>query len=179
MDVEDDDDDENDSGFLHDNDDVRPAVIKKAWDQVYRSESNDHLLFGSPKTDVDLSALQPEPGPNLQALADLPGQRQPAAQSHPHPHPAGTHHRRRRRYGNHQSHIGSADVQYLLRLRSKSHQRRMPYRVGVAKRRSSEKLSVRMSASATKLWGSTVRGPRLLDSIVSLPGEPVRLPSGI
>ncbi|KAK9319080.1 C6 zinc finger domain protein [Lipomyces orientalis] len=52
------DDDDNDSGFLHDNDDVREDVIKKAWDQVYESES--HLLFGSPKTNVDLSTLHPE-----------------------------------------------------------------------------------------------------------------------
>jgi hypothetical protein len=54
------DDDDNDSGFLHDNDDVREAVIKKAWDQVYESESNDHLLFCSPKVNVDLSTLHPE-----------------------------------------------------------------------------------------------------------------------
>ncbi|KAL9041218.1 MAG: hypothetical protein Q9214_004182 [Letrouitia sp. 1 TL-2023] len=60
---EDDDDNgecDHDSGFLHDNDDIRQAVIKKAWDQVYESEKNDHLLFGSLKTHVDLSTLHPE-----------------------------------------------------------------------------------------------------------------------
>jgi hypothetical protein len=37
---------------------VREAVFKKAWEQLY--ESNDHLLFGSRNTNVNLSALHPE-----------------------------------------------------------------------------------------------------------------------
>ncbi|KAI9931205.1 hypothetical protein MW887_010866 [Aspergillus wentii] len=53
------DDEDNDSGFLHDNEDVRESVIKKAWDNKYEAESNDHLLFGSPKTNVDLSTMHP------------------------------------------------------------------------------------------------------------------------
>ncbi|CAG8893344.1 unnamed protein product [Penicillium egyptiacum] len=53
-------DDENDTGFLHDNDDMRHAVIKKAWNHRFQGKSNDHLLFGSPVWDVDgLSALHP------------------------------------------------------------------------------------------------------------------------
>ncbi|RYP66788.1 hypothetical protein DL770_008739 [Monosporascus sp. CRB-9-2] len=56
----DDEDDENDSGFLHDNDDMRQAVVKKAWDHTYESETTDHLLFGSPKANVDIATLHPE-----------------------------------------------------------------------------------------------------------------------
>jgi hypothetical protein len=37
---------------------VSEAVVKKAWDQLY--ERNDHLLFGSRKTNVDLSTLHPK-----------------------------------------------------------------------------------------------------------------------
>ena len=33
--------------------------MKKAWDQLY--ENDDHLLFGSRKTAVDISSLHPEP----------------------------------------------------------------------------------------------------------------------
>ncbi|KAK9337314.1 hypothetical protein LIPSTDRAFT_57140 [Lipomyces starkeyi NRRL Y-11557] len=40
-------------------DDVREVVFKKAWDQLF--ENNDHLLFGSRKTAVDISTLHPEP----------------------------------------------------------------------------------------------------------------------
>lgn len=50
----------NDTGFLHDNDDVRHAVIKKAWNHMFQGKSNDHLLFGSLAGNVDdLSALHP------------------------------------------------------------------------------------------------------------------------
>ncbi|CAI7623232.1 unnamed protein product [Penicillium glandicola] len=52
-------DDETDSGFLHDNDDMRHAVIKKAWDHTFQSQSNDQLLFGSPVGNVDLSGSHP------------------------------------------------------------------------------------------------------------------------
>lgn len=34
-------------------------VVFKAWDQLF--EHNDHLLFGSRKTAVDISTLHPEP----------------------------------------------------------------------------------------------------------------------
>ncbi|KXG53457.1 Transcription factor [Penicillium griseofulvum] len=51
--------DENDSGFLHDNDDVRQAVIKKAWNNMFQGQSNDQLLFGSSVGKVNLSALHP------------------------------------------------------------------------------------------------------------------------
>ena len=37
--------------------DLRDAVVKKAWDQAY--ENDDHLLFASRKTNVDLSTLHP------------------------------------------------------------------------------------------------------------------------
>ena len=37
---------------------MREAVLTKAWEQLYGS--NDHLLFGSRKTNVDLSTLHPE-----------------------------------------------------------------------------------------------------------------------
>ncbi len=46
--------------FQYDNDGMRDAVIKHAWDITYQSESNDHLLFGSPKQDVHLATLHPE-----------------------------------------------------------------------------------------------------------------------
>ncbi|KAJ9484144.1 hypothetical protein VN97_g9235 [Penicillium thymicola] len=55
-------DDENDNGFLGDNDDLRHAVIKKAWNHTFQGKSNDHhhLLFGSPAANVDnLSASHP------------------------------------------------------------------------------------------------------------------------
>ncbi|AEO69707.1 uncharacterized protein THITE_2053454 [Thermothielavioides terrestris NRRL 8126] len=63
-DGDDDDDDEAvDAGYLHDGDDLRAAVIKKAWDYTYRSatESNQQLLFGSPASasDVELTAAHP------------------------------------------------------------------------------------------------------------------------
>jgi hypothetical protein len=38
-------------------DGAREVEFKKAWDQY---ESNDYLLFGSPKTNVDISSLHPE-----------------------------------------------------------------------------------------------------------------------
>lgn len=40
-------------------DDVRVAAVKKMWDQSVRSD--DHLLFGSRRTTVDLSTLHPDP----------------------------------------------------------------------------------------------------------------------
>jgi hypothetical protein len=49
------DESESDSAFLHDN--VRENIVKKAWDQTY--ESNDHLMFGSRMTNIDLSTLHP------------------------------------------------------------------------------------------------------------------------
>lgn len=42
------------------NEDVRDAVIKHAWDVMFQSESNDHLLFGSAKANVHLAALHPD-----------------------------------------------------------------------------------------------------------------------
>ncbi|KAI5461256.1 hypothetical protein BGZ63DRAFT_355926 [Mariannaea sp. PMI_226] len=42
-----------------DNDSVRNAIAKHVWDIMYQPESNDHLLFGSPKN-VQLIALHPE-----------------------------------------------------------------------------------------------------------------------
>ncbi|RYP24670.1 hypothetical protein DL765_000397 [Monosporascus sp. GIB2] len=54
------DDDDDDSGFLRNDDGVRKAVVRKAWDHTYENENNDDLLFGSPKTNVDLSTLHPE-----------------------------------------------------------------------------------------------------------------------
>ena len=38
---------------------MREVVIKKGWVQLFGD--NDHLLFGSPNTNVDLSTLHPEP----------------------------------------------------------------------------------------------------------------------
>jgi hypothetical protein len=38
---------------------VREVVVKKGWVQLFGD--NDHLLFGSPNTSVDLSTLHPEP----------------------------------------------------------------------------------------------------------------------
>ncbi|KAL9090538.1 MAG: hypothetical protein Q9165_005299 [Trypethelium subeluteriae] len=61
-DSEDDDDDSrgdngnNDGGYPHEN--VGAAVIRKTYDQLYKS--NDPLLFGSRKTNVDLSSLHPQ-----------------------------------------------------------------------------------------------------------------------
>lgn len=37
-------------------------MIKKAWDKTYENERRDPLLFGSPKTKIDLSNLHPDPG---------------------------------------------------------------------------------------------------------------------
>ncbi|KOS44959.1 hypothetical protein ACN38_g4076 [Penicillium nordicum] len=52
--------DENDNGFLHDNDDMRHAVIRKAWNHMFQGKTNDHLLFGSPVGNVDdLSTFHP------------------------------------------------------------------------------------------------------------------------
>jgi hypothetical protein len=56
-DDDDDDGDSNDGSFVHIN--VREAVIRKAWDQVYKS-NDEILLFGSRQTNVDLSTLHPE-----------------------------------------------------------------------------------------------------------------------
>ena len=47
----------NDSDSSHD--DVREIEIKKAWDQSV--ESDEHLLFGSLRTTVNLSTLHPDP----------------------------------------------------------------------------------------------------------------------
>ena len=38
---------------------MREVVVKEAWNQLF--ESNNHLLFGSRKTTVDLSTLHSEP----------------------------------------------------------------------------------------------------------------------
>lgn len=38
---------------------MRETTFKKAWDQS--AENNDHLLFGSGRTSVDLSTLHPDP----------------------------------------------------------------------------------------------------------------------
>ncbi|KAJ5964052.1 C6 zinc finger domain protein [Penicillium vulpinum] len=51
--------DENDTGFLNDNDYVRQAVIKKAWNHTFQGQTNDHLLFGSVVGNLDLSSLHP------------------------------------------------------------------------------------------------------------------------
>ncbi|RFU30785.1 hypothetical protein B7463_g5556, partial [Scytalidium lignicola] len=50
-------DPDNDSDSSHD--DVRDVLFKKGWVQLFGD--NDHLLFGSPNTIVDLSTLHPEP----------------------------------------------------------------------------------------------------------------------
>ncbi|TAQ86966.1 hypothetical protein B7494_g4720 [Chlorociboria aeruginascens] len=50
-------DPENESDSSHD--DVSEVVITKAWDELF--EDNDHLLFGIPKSAVELSVLHPEP----------------------------------------------------------------------------------------------------------------------
>lgn len=41
---------------------MRESVIKRAWDQTYENDKHDPLLFGSPKTTVDLSNLHPSAG---------------------------------------------------------------------------------------------------------------------
>ncbi|PYI09830.1 fungal-specific transcription factor domain protein [Aspergillus sclerotiicarbonarius CBS 121057] len=61
LDTEDDDNDDrsdhdNDSNRSHDT--VQEAVVRKTWDQVYE-DSDQNLLFGSRKTNVDLSTLHP------------------------------------------------------------------------------------------------------------------------
>ncbi|EAW12030.1 Zn(II)2Cys6 transcription factor [Aspergillus clavatus NRRL 1] len=53
-------DNETDSGFLHDNDDMRQAVIRKAYDYISEFQRNDHLLFGLPTGKIDLSASHPD-----------------------------------------------------------------------------------------------------------------------
>ncbi|KAK4234616.1 hypothetical protein C8A03DRAFT_18518 [Achaetomium macrosporum] len=69
LDAEHDDssDDESEDGFLHDGDDLRGAVIKKAWDNLMDGANGElanehHLLFGSPAspTKDDLTALHPQ-----------------------------------------------------------------------------------------------------------------------
>lgn len=50
-------DPDNDSDSSHDN--VREVVVKTGWVQLFGD--NDHLLFGTPNTNVDLSTLHPEP----------------------------------------------------------------------------------------------------------------------
>jgi hypothetical protein len=50
-------DPDNDSDSSHD--DLREITFKKAWDQSI--ENDDHLLFGSRRTTVDLSTLHPDP----------------------------------------------------------------------------------------------------------------------
>lgn len=50
-------DDGNDSDSSHD--DLHEVFVRKAWDSTF--ENDDHLLFGSRKTTVDLSTLHPEP----------------------------------------------------------------------------------------------------------------------
>ncbi|KAK3301745.1 uncharacterized protein B0T15DRAFT_404895 [Chaetomium strumarium] len=68
-DAEDDDtgDEETDSGFLKDGDDLRGAVITKAWDHLMAERGDDltanghHLLFGSPPSQIkdDLAGSHP------------------------------------------------------------------------------------------------------------------------
>ncbi|KAH7022063.1 hypothetical protein EDB80DRAFT_769111 [Ilyonectria destructans] len=41
------------------NEDTKEGVAREAWDELF--DNTDHLLLGSRKTSVDLSALQPEP----------------------------------------------------------------------------------------------------------------------
>ena len=36
------------------------AAVKDAWNEVYQKKNNDHLLFGSHDTEVDISTLHPE-----------------------------------------------------------------------------------------------------------------------
>ncbi|KAF4632699.1 hypothetical protein G7Y89_g5427 [Cudoniella acicularis] len=50
-------DPDNDSDSSHD--DVHEVALKKVWDQLF--QNNDHFLFGSHETTVDLSTLHPEP----------------------------------------------------------------------------------------------------------------------
>ncbi|EFR05340.1 C6 zinc finger domain-containing protein [Nannizzia gypsea CBS 118893] len=53
-------DEENNTGFLHENDDMRHAVIKKAWHHTFQGQSSGHLLlFGSSGGIVDLSTTHP------------------------------------------------------------------------------------------------------------------------
>lgn len=64
-DVDDEEDDDNvnvvkDATVLDDSNDVREAMFRKAWDRTFESNSSDHLLFGSPETNEDLSTLHPE-----------------------------------------------------------------------------------------------------------------------
>ncbi|KAH8812849.1 hypothetical protein F5884DRAFT_786537 [Xylogone sp. PMI_703] len=40
-------------------DEVRDVVVRRAWDQLF--ETDDHLLFGSRKTAINISTLHPEP----------------------------------------------------------------------------------------------------------------------
>ena len=50
-------DPDNDSDSSHD--DVRETTVKSAWDQS--AVDDDHLLFGSRSTSIDLSTLHPDP----------------------------------------------------------------------------------------------------------------------
>lgn len=50
-------DGENDSDSSHE--DVGGSIVKKGWVELFGG--NDHLLFGSPNTDIDLSTLHPDP----------------------------------------------------------------------------------------------------------------------
>ncbi|GFF93562.1 putative sterigmatocystin biosynthesis protein stcQ [Aspergillus udagawae] len=52
-------DDENDARSMHDNDDLRQGVIKKAWNHIFQGQSNNHLLLGLTIGNVDLSASHP------------------------------------------------------------------------------------------------------------------------
>ncbi|KAK4154910.1 C6 zinc finger domain protein [Chaetomidium leptoderma] len=56
------DDDESDGGVWRDDHDLRDAVIKKTLNRTYHnaSESNHHLLFGSPASTVALATLHPD-----------------------------------------------------------------------------------------------------------------------
>ncbi|KAK6502402.1 hypothetical protein TWF506_002983 [Arthrobotrys conoides] len=51
--------DENDEGLFQDGGDVHGGVIRKAWDYMYETESNDPLLFGSPNPNINISTLHP------------------------------------------------------------------------------------------------------------------------
>ncbi|PWY96221.1 fungal-specific transcription factor domain protein [Aspergillus sclerotioniger CBS 115572] len=58
-DGESDDGSDDDYDGNHSHDTVHEAVVKKTWDQVY-DDNDQNLLFGSCKTNVDLSTLHPD-----------------------------------------------------------------------------------------------------------------------
>ncbi|KAK6221126.1 hypothetical protein LQW54_001699 [Pestalotiopsis sp. IQ-011] len=58
--IYDDDDDDEDSDSSADYHDSHAEVIAKAWDRTFEGRGNDHLLFGSPESSVNLSTLHPQ-----------------------------------------------------------------------------------------------------------------------